>query len=63
MGCKPARDSVVSTGRGDSGQAGNVFDKKQTEREQHAFIEQEEFDIDPIEALRLVAEPLRKLES
>jgi sugar phosphate isomerase/epimerase len=29
----------------------------------HAFIEQEEFDIDPIEAIRLDAEYLRKLES
>jgi sugar phosphate isomerase/epimerase len=29
----------------------------------HAFIEQEEFDIDPIEAIRLDAESLRKLES
>jgi len=28
----------------------------------HAFIEQEEFDIDPIEAIRLDAESLRKLE-
>jgi sugar phosphate isomerase/epimerase len=29
----------------------------------HAFIEQEEFDIDPIEAIRLDAEFMRKLES
>ncbi len=28
----------------------------------HYFIEQEEFDIDPIEALRLDAEYMRKLE-
>lgn len=62
MGCKPAQDSVASIGRGDSGQAGNAFDEKRTQLEQHAFFE-EEFDIDPIEALRLDAESLRKLES
>lgn len=31
--------------------------------EQHAFIEQEVFDNDPIEAIRLDAESPRKLES
>lgn len=41
----------------------NVFDEKRTELEQHAFIEQEDFVLDPIEAIRRDAESLRKMES